>query len=75
LTLVHAGPVPHGLTVSGIAAGGLQVLGPAIVAYAVHPEERGEAIAVTGTWRPASLVVARLAPARSVGVLPIARRW
>lgn len=59
------------LTLSGIAAGGLQVLGPASAADAVHPEERGEAIAVTGTWRAASLFVAPLATAGLVAVLPV----
>lgn len=60
------------LAVSGIAAGGLQVLGPATAADAVHPEERGEAIAATGTWRAASLFVAPLATAGLVAVMPIA---
>lgn len=59
------------LAVSGIAAGGLQVLGPALAADAVHPEERGEAIATTGTWRAASLFVAPLAAAGLVAFLPI----
>jgi MFS family permease len=59
------------LCVSGIAAGALQVLGPAIAADAVHPEERGEAIAATGTWRAASLFVAPLVAAGLVAVMPI----
>ncbi len=59
------------LGVSGIAAGGLQVLGPAIAADAVHPEERGEAIAATGTWRAASLFVAPLVTAGLVAVVPL----
>lgn len=59
------------LTASGIAAGGLQVLGPATAADAVHPEERGEAIAATGTWRAASLFLAPLVTAGFVAVLPI----
>jgi MFS family permease len=59
------------LTVSGIAAGGLQVLGPATAADAVHPEERGEAIAATGTWRAGSLFLAPLVTAGFVAVLPI----
>jgi MFS family permease len=59
------------LSVSGIAAGGLQVLGPATAADAVHPEERGEAIAATGTWRAASLFVAPLVTAGLVAVVPI----
>ncbi len=59
------------LTVSGVAAGGLQVLGPATASDAVHPEERGEAIAATGTWRAASLFVAPLVTAGLVAVVPI----
>ncbi len=59
------------LTVSGIAAGGLQVLGPATASDAVHPEERGEAIAATGTWRAASLFVTPLVTAGLVAVVPI----
>lgn len=59
------------LTLSGIAAGALQTLGPATAADAVHREERGEAIAVTGTFRAASLFVAPLATAAVVTVLPI----
>ena len=59
------------LVVSGIAAGVLQVLGPATAADAVHPEERGEAIAASGTWRAASLFVAPLATAGLVAFLPI----
>ena len=59
------------LTASGVAAGALQTLGPAIAADAVHHEERGEAIAATGTFRAASLFVAPLATAALVMVVPI----
>lgn len=59
------------LVVSGVAAGAVQVLGPAIAAEAVHPEERGEAIAVTGTFRAAALLAAPLAVAGMVTVLPL----
>jgi MFS family permease len=59
------------LVVSGVAAGTVQVLGPAIAAEAVHPEERGEAIAVTGTFRAAALLAAPLAVAGMVTVLPL----
>lgn len=59
------------LTVSGVAAGALQTLGPAIAADAVHPEERGEAVAATGTFRAAALFVAPLATAAMVAVVPI----
>ena len=59
------------LTVSGIAAGALQTIGPALASDAVHQEERGEAIAVTGAWRAASLFVAPLATAGLVAAVPI----
>lgn len=59
------------LVVSGIAAGAVQVLGPATAAEAVHPQERGEAIAVTGTFRAAALLAAPLAVAGMAAVLPL----
>jgi hypothetical protein len=59
------------LTVSGVGAGALQTLGPAVAADAVHAERRGDAIAVTGTFRAASLFVAPLATAGLVAILPI----
>lgn len=60
------------LLCSGVAAGALQVLGPATAAESVHPEERGEAIAVSGTFRAAALFAAPLAVAGLVIVLPLA---
>jgi MFS family permease len=60
------------LLVSGIAAGAIQVLGQATAAESVHPEERGDAIAVTGTFRAAALFGAPLAVAGLVVVLPLA---
>lgn len=60
------------LVVSGVAAGAVQVLGPASAAEAVHPQERGEAIAVTGTFRGAALLAAPLAVAGLVTVVPLA---
>ena len=59
------------LVVSGIAAGAVQVLGPAIATEAVHPEERGEAIAVSGTFRAAALFAAPLAVAGMVVAVPL----
>ncbi|SOD94673.1 Predicted arabinose efflux permease, MFS family [Blastococcus haudaquaticus] len=59
------------LVVSGIAAGAVQVLGPAIAAEAVHPEERGEAIAASGTFRAAALLAAPLAVAGLVVAIPL----
>lgn len=60
------------LAISGVAAGTLQVLGLAVAAEAVHPEERGDAIAVSGTFRAAALFAAPLAVAGLVVVLPLA---
>ena len=60
------------LVVSGVAAGALQTLGPALAADSVHEQERGEAVAATGTFRAASLFVTPLATAALVTVLPVA---
>ncbi len=46
-----APPVAIALAISGIGAGVLQTVGPAIAAEKVHPEERGDALALTGTFR------------------------
>ncbi|MBI2242657.1 MAG: MFS transporter [Nocardioides sp.] len=59
------------LSASGVAAGALQTLGPAIAADAVHREERGDAIAATGAFRAGSLFVTPLATAGMVAVVPI----
>lgn len=59
------------LAVSGVAAGALQTLGPAFAADAVHHEERGEAIAASGTFRAAALFIAPLATAGLVAAMPI----
>jgi predicted MFS family arabinose efflux permease len=75
LTAVLAGNVLLSavvLATSGISAGVLQVLGLAVASDAVHPEERGEAIAVSGTFRAAALFAAPLAVAGLVVVLPLA---
>jgi MFS family permease len=60
------------LALSGLGAGALQTVGPAIATDSVHPEERGEAIAAAGTFRAAALFVAPLAVAGAVVVLPLA---
>lgn len=60
------------LVVSGIAAGALQTLGPAIAADSVHAQERGEAIAATGTFRAASLFLTPVAAAGLVALMPLA---
>jgi MFS family permease len=51
------------LAASGLGAGALQTLGPALAADLVHPEERGDAIAATGTFRAAALFASPLAVA------------
>ncbi len=60
------------LVASGIGAGGIQTMGPAIASDAVHPQERGEAIAAAGTFRAAALFFAPIAVAGMVAVVPIA---
>src|SRR6185312_12155842 len=60
------------LALSGIGAGALQTLGPAMATEAVHPEERGDAIAAAGTFRAAALFVAPLAVAGLLGVVGLA---
>ena len=59
------------LALSGVAAGSVQVLGPALAAESVHPEERGEAIAASGTFRAAALFAAPLAVAGLLAALPL----
>ena len=59
------------LAVSGVAAGAVQVLGPALAAESVHPEERGDAIAATGTFRAAALFAAPMAVAGMVALVPL----
>ena len=56
----------------GLSAGVLQVLGSAVVAESVHPEERGEAVATAGTFRAAAMLAAPLAVAGLISVLPLA---
>lgn len=60
------------LAVSGLGAGTLQTIGPAVATDAVHREERGEAIAATGAFRAAALFVAPLGAAAVVTVAPVA---
>jgi MFS family permease len=60
------------LVASGLGAGALQTAGPAVAAEAVHREERGEAIAASGTFRAAALMVAPLAAAGIVTFAPVA---
>lgn len=48
------------LLAGGLGAGALQILGSAVATEAVHEEERGEAMAVTGTSRALALFSAPL---------------
>lgn len=59
------------LVLSGLGAGALQTLGPALAADAVDPEERGLAIAATGTFRAGSLLLAPLATSAMVLLVPV----
>jgi MFS family permease len=59
------------LATSGLAAGLVQVLSLAAASDSVHPEERGEAIAISGTFRAGALFAAPLAVAGMVVVLPL----
>jgi len=60
------------LAASGLGAGALQSVGPAVATEAVHPEERGEAIAAAGTFRATALFCAPLAVASALTVMPLA---
>lgn len=59
------------LAISGIGAGVLQTVGPAIAAEKVHPEERGDALALTGTFRATALFLSPLAMAGLVTLAPV----
>ena len=75
LTAALADSVPLSavvLAAGGYVAGTLQVLGSAVVAESVHPEERGEAIAASGTFRALSMFGTPLAVAGLISVLPLA---
>lgn len=61
------------LAFGGLGSGLLMSLGPALATQSVSPEERGEAIAVTGTFRAAALLVtpAAVAAALTFVTLPV----
>ena len=59
------------LAVSGLGAGALQTLGPAMATDAVHPQERGDAIAVAGTFRAAALFAAPMGVVGLVGLVSL----
>jgi MFS family permease len=60
------------LAISGIGAGVLQALGPAIASDSVGQDERGDAIAIAGTYRAAALFAAPLAIGASLTAIPLA---
>lgn len=60
------------LAVSGLGAGALQTVGPAVATDAVHAEERGEAIAAAGAFRAAALFGSPLVVALAITTLPLA---
>ena len=75
LTAVSAGVLPLAalvLAAGGYSAGTLQVLGSAVAAEAVHPGERGDAIAASGTFRALSMFSTPLAVAGLITVVPLA---
>ncbi|WP_258059097.1 MFS transporter [Arthrobacter sp. B1805] len=67
-----AAAVAVALAVSGIGAGILQTVGPAIAADTVCPEERGDALALTGTVRASALFVTPVVMALLVTAVPVA---
>jgi MFS family permease len=67
----HALLAGAALAISGLGAGALQTVGPAVAADSVHPEERGEAVAVTGTFRAAALFGAPLGIAGLITAIPL----
>lgn len=73
--LVLAGPVPAiavvALLLSGAGSGAVMTLGPAEGAESVHPEERGRAIAVTGTYRAVALLSVPLLVTGATLVVPV----
>lgn len=59
------------LTISGLGAGVLQTVGPAIAADDVRPEQRGDVLALTGTYRAVALFIAPVGMAGMLAVLPL----
>ena len=75
LTAALAGSVPLSalvLAAGGYVAGTLQVLGSAVVAESVDPEERGEAVAASGTFRAVAMFGTPLAVAGLISLVPLA---
>jgi hypothetical protein len=60
------------LVLSGYAAGLLQVVGSAMAAHGVHPEERGDVLALTGMVRAGSIMVSPVTVAALLPAMPLA---
>jgi MFS family permease len=61
-----------GLAISGAGAGILQTVGPALAVDSVSDDDRGRAIASTGTFRSVSLLASPLATAGLILIVPSA---
>lgn len=59
------------LALSGLGAGSLQTIGPAVATDSVESSRRGDAIALAGTYRAAALFVAPLAAGAAVTLAPL----
>lgn len=59
------------LAVSGVGAGLLQTIGPAVATEAVHPEELGDVVASVGLFRAGALFAAPLGMAGLALVMPV----
>lgn len=67
----HVGLSAAVLALSGLGAGALQTLGPAVAADAVDPQERGDVMVATGTFRAAALLAAPAGVAGLLGVVTL----
>lgn len=61
-----------GLAISGLGAGILQTVGPALAVDSISDDDRGRAIASIGTFRSISLLVSPLATAGLILIVPSA---
>lgn len=59
------------LAISGLGAGILQTVGPAIAAEDVKPEQRGDVLSLTGTYRALALLAAPVGMTGMLAVLPL----
>jgi MFS family permease len=74
LCVLVAGSAPlaaAALALSGLGAGALQTVGPVLGTDAVHPEERGEAIAAAGMFRAGVGLGAPVLVAALLGLMPL----